>query len=85
MLHIAVDKSGGVWVEKKEIALPDLYTVLTNRFFLNPKLPVYIGGDAGTKHGDMVAVLEFVRKAGVQKISFTVKEQHMPTAPGTGR
>src|ERR1044071_7126532 len=66
MVHIAVDQSGGTWVEKKAVALPDLYTMLADRVHNNPQLPVFIAGDAETKHGDMVSVLEFVRKAGVQ-------------------
>jgi biopolymer transport protein ExbD len=74
MIHIAVDKTGTTFVEKKPIALPDLYTVLTNRFRHNERLPVFIGGDAETTHGDMVKVLEFVRKAGVQRVAFTVTQ-----------
>ena len=81
MIHIAVDAQGGAWVEKKPIALPDLYTVLTNRMRSNEKLPVFIAGDAETKHGDMVKVLEFVRKAGAQKVSFTVVAEHSPQTP----
>jgi biopolymer transport protein ExbD len=84
IFHIAVDEAGKSWVEKKAVALPDLYTVLSNRFKQNPKLAVYIGGDSGTRHGDMVAVLEIVRRAGIQKIAFTVSEQHIPVAPQAG-
>ena len=79
MIHIAVDKTGGTWVEKKEISLPELYTALTNRFEHDPKLGVYIGGDADTPHGEMVKVLELVRQAGVQKVAFTVTRAE--TAP----
>src|SRR5207244_2985154 len=57
MIHIAVDKTGATWVEKKPLSLPELYTVLTNRFEHNDKLPVFIGGDADTPHGEMVKVL----------------------------
>ena len=72
MLHIAVDKAGGIWVEKQPLQPAELYAVLTNRTHFNPHLPVYIGGDAATRHGDMVGVLDLVRKAGIQKVSFTV-------------
>jgi biopolymer transport protein ExbD len=75
ILHIAVDASGGVWVEKNKLPLPDLYTTLTNRFHHNERLPVLIGGDAATRHGDMVKVLEFVRRAGVQHVSFTANAE----------
>jgi biopolymer transport protein ExbD len=72
MIYIAVDKTGKCWVEKQPITLPDLQTMLKNRFQKNAQLPVYIGGDADTHHGDMVAVLDLVRRAGIQKVAFTV-------------
>jgi biopolymer transport protein ExbD len=70
MINIAVDKAGGVWLEKKEITLPQLDQVLSNRFRVNTNLPVYISGDAATLHGSMVDVLEAVRRVGVQKVAF---------------
>ncbi|MGA2788434.1 MAG: biopolymer transporter ExbD [Verrucomicrobiota bacterium] len=70
MINIAVDKAGGVWLERKEITLPELDQVLSNRFRTDTNLPVYISGDAATLHGSMVDVLEAVRRAGVQKVAF---------------
>ena len=84
MIYIAVDKSGGIWVEKKPLTAPELYTVLTNRVHHTEHVPVYVGGDADTPHGDMVAVLELVRKAGIQKVAFTVKEEPTPGASRSG-
>jgi biopolymer transport protein ExbD len=78
LVHIAVDRSGGIWVEKQQITMPELYTVLTNRVHENEKVPVFIAGDTETRHGDMVGVLELARKAGVQRVSFTVT----PESPG---
>src|SRR5580700_8749019 len=48
MLNIAVDKSGGVWVEKKPLSLPELSEVVSNRFRGDASLPVYISGDRDT-------------------------------------
>ena len=70
MINIAVDKAGAVWLERKEITLPELDQVLSNRFRADTNLPVYISGDAATLHGSMVDVLEAVRRAGVQKVAF---------------
>jgi biopolymer transport protein ExbD len=84
MLNIAVDKSGGLWLEKKQITLPDLSQVVSNRFRADTNLPVFISGDRDTLHGSMVDVLEIVRRAGVQKVSFTVgglEEQPGAKAP----
>jgi biopolymer transport protein ExbD len=84
MIHIAVDKAGKCWVEKQPITLPDLYTLLQSRFHDNAQLPVYIGGDADTHHGDMVAVLDLVRRAGIQKVAFTVTAEPTPGSSGAG-
>jgi biopolymer transport protein ExbD len=70
MVNIAVDKSGAVWLEKKEISLAELGLSLSNRFRANPNLPVYISGDRDTLHGDMVKVYETVRNSGIQKVAF---------------
>jgi biopolymer transport protein ExbD len=76
MVNIAVDKSGGVWLEKKPITLPELSLVLSNRFSADTNLPVYISGDRDTLHGDMVNVYQAVRGAGIQKISFMAESQN---------
>jgi len=78
MINIAVDKAGGVWLEKKEISLADLGLVLSNRFQLDTNTPVYIGGDRDTLHGAMVDVLAVVRNAGVQKVAFMVGDNQTP-------
>ena len=72
MINIAVDKAGLVWLEKTNVTLAQLDAALTNRFRLDTNLPVYISGDAATRHGDMCDVLEAVRRAGVQKVDFMV-------------
>ncbi len=82
LVHIAVDKSGAAWVGKEPISLANLYTVLTNRYNKNPLVAVYIAGAADAHHGDMVTILEFVRRAGIQKISFTATPAQTPAAPG---
>ncbi len=76
LINIAVDKSGGVWLEKKLIKLPELSLVLSNHFRADTNLPVYISGDRDTKHGDMVNVYQAVRSAGIQKISFMAESQN---------
>jgi biopolymer transport protein ExbD len=70
MVNIAVDKSGAVWLEKKEISLAELGLVLSNRFYVDTNLPVYISGDRDTLHGDMVKVYQTVRAAGIQNVAF---------------
>jgi biopolymer transport protein ExbD len=75
MVNIAVDKSGGVWLQKKEVSLAELGTTLSNRFGADPDLPVYISGDRDTLHGDMVKVYQTVRAAGIQNVAFITESK----------
>jgi biopolymer transport protein ExbD len=72
MLNIAVDKGGKVWFEKKEISLPNLSVLVSNRLRVETNLPVYISGDRDTLHGAMAEVYDVVRGAGVQKVAFAM-------------
>lgn len=80
MVNIAVDKSGVVWLEKKEIPLAELGATLSNRFGADPELPVYISGDREALHGDMVKVYQTVRAAGIQNVAF-ITDSHTEAAP----
>jgi biopolymer transport protein ExbD len=81
MVNIAVDQHGDVWLEKKQVTLPELGLVLSNRFQLNTNLPVYISGDRATLEGAMDSVLDVVRRAGIQKVAFTVSEDKTKSHP----
>jgi len=75
MVNIAVDTNGTVWLEKKEITLPELRLVLSNRFQLDTNLPVYISGDGDVAQGAVSDVLLTVRNTGIQKVAFMVKDR----------
>ena len=72
MFNIAVDTNGRVWLGKTNVTLAQLNVALSNSFRLDTNLPVYISGDAATRHGDMCDVLDAVRHAGVQRVAFMV-------------
>ena len=75
LINIAVDKAGAVWLEKKQITLPELRVVLSNRFQSNTNLPVYISGDGEVAQGAVSDVLLTVRNTGIQRVAFMVKDQ----------
>jgi biopolymer transport protein ExbD len=81
MINIAVDKTGAIWLEKKEVSLADLGAVLSDRFRADTNLPVYISGDQATLHGDMVNVYQAVRAAGIQKVAFMTGGPTTQNAP----
>jgi len=81
MINIAVDKTGAVWLEKRQISLAELALAVSNRFRADTNLPVYISGDEAALHGDMVNVYQVVRGAGVQKVAFMTGSPQPAAAP----
>ena len=77
MIALTVDRDGQVAADRKPVSFPDLLTLLTNRYSLNSNLPVYITGTRDATHGSVMYVLDFVKRAGIQRVAIAVK-----TAPG---
>jgi biopolymer transport protein ExbD len=73
MIKLAVDRFGHVSADGKPILFPDLFTLLTNRYSMNTNLPVYLTGARDTTHGSMIYVLDFVKRAGIQRVAIAVK------------
>jgi biopolymer transport protein ExbD len=73
MVTLTVDRNGQVALDSKPIAFPDLRTLLTNRYNLNTNLPVYITGTRDATHGSVIYVLDFVKRAGIQRVAIAVK------------
>lgn len=72
-LTLSVDREGKVFVDRELVTLPDLRALLLKRIKEDAETTVYLAGDRDTPHGKMIAVLDFVRGAGAQKVAFTVK------------
>jgi biopolymer transport protein ExbD len=73
MINLAVNAAGDVYFDKEAVSLPDLQARLGERHRLQPATPVYISGDAETRHADMVRVLDEVRRVGFTKVAFNVR------------
>jgi biopolymer transport protein ExbD len=69
---ISIDKSGQVFVDRTLTTLERLREQLKQRHQSNPNLTISIAGDRETPHGKIITVLDLVRSAGVQKITFNV-------------
>lgn len=73
MVNLLVDRDGRVSSDAKRLSFPELYALLTNRYSLNTNLPVYITGTRDASHGSMMYVLDFVKRAGIQRAAIAVK------------
>jgi biopolymer transport protein ExbD len=73
LINVFVNRDGQVCVDKKAISLFDFNALLTNRLSLNTNLPVYITGAKDATHGEIVSVLDFVKRAGIQQVAIAVR------------
>lgn len=72
-INVAVDRFGQVAVDRNPVSFAELFTLLTNRSSRDPNVPVYITGNRDATHGSMMYVLDFVKRAGVQRVAIAVK------------
>lgn len=77
MINLAVNAAGDLFFNKEPVSLPDLQARLAERRRAQPATPVYISGDAETRHADMIRLLDEVRRLGFTKVAFNVR----PAAP----
>jgi biopolymer transport protein ExbD len=80
MIKLKVDAYGQPSVDNKPLSFSELDILLAERLRANTNVPVYLSGSRSTTHGEMVYVLDFVRRAGVQRVAFAVKADPNPTA-----
>ncbi len=72
IINLRVDRLGLIYTEKAQISRADLLALLTNRYALNTNLPVSISGDRDARYGDTISVLDFVKRAGIQRVAMAV-------------
>jgi biopolymer transport protein ExbD len=80
MIKLKVDPYGQVSVDDKPMSFPELDNLLAERLRANTNVPVYLTGSRNSTHGQMIYVLDFVKKAGVQRVAFAVKADAGPSA-----
>jgi biopolymer transport protein ExbD len=73
MIKLKVDRYGQVSMDNQPVTFHDLVTVLSNRCRLNTNVPVYLSGSRDATHGEMVYVLDVVKRSGIQRVAFAVK------------
>ena len=78
MINLAVNVAGDLFYNTERVSLTDAERRLSERFGMDPNTPVYISGDADTRHADMVKALDLVRRIGFNKVAFNVKANAAP-------
>lgn len=83
LISLTVDRSGVFYLEKEPIGRNELSARLTALLAANPELRVYVSGDREARHGDIIAALDAIRGAGVQKVAFEIRTDGGSVSPTT--
>ena len=74
LVSLSVAKSGLVFLDGHPAGDHELVDFLRARYQKNPDTRVFISGDADTRHGDMMRVLDLVRSTGLQRVAFETRD-----------
>lgn len=72
IFNIGIDKTGQVSIGKNNVTFEQLDAQLADVLKKNTNSPIFLTADQATLHGRVNQVLDRVRRAGVQRVSFAV-------------
>lgn len=73
LLRLSVDRAGLIYSEETPIGPNELGSRLAAMLQQNPNLRVFISGDREARHGDIISVLDLVRRAGIDRVAFEIR------------
>jgi biopolymer transport protein ExbD len=79
IVDVSVDEKGAVFLDKKPVSDNELAVALASQERANPQLRVFISGDRDARHGQVIHVLDLVRRAGIDKVAFEINPSNQST------
>ena len=80
-ISVSVDVNGNPYFDKEEMDYDKLTKRLKTVHDENPEAKVFVRGDAGTVHGNIIKVLDILRSVGFYKIAFEIKSEAAKGVP----
>lgn len=71
-INLTVDRAGIIYLYAVAVSSSELMDRMVSGFATDPGLEVYIRGDHRASHGSIIEVLDSVRSAGIEKVSFQI-------------
>lgn len=74
-IAITIDQGEKIFLEKREVSLPELRIQLENIKEAHPDWPVFINADRTVRYEIIIAALDAVRSAGLSRVSLETQEK----------
>lgn len=72
-ISIVIDKTGSVLMAEKPIAMEQIEDEIKSLIAKNPNAQAVISADQDAKHGDVVHVMDLVKKAGLTRFAIQIQ------------
>ncbi|MCA9740680.1 biopolymer transporter ExbD [candidate division KSB1 bacterium] len=70
---IAIDGQKQIYVNQKQVSVDNLSGVVKQLVSAAPQLPVLVEGDAAVPYGEVIALMDAVRNAGVENVGLVLE------------
>jgi biopolymer transport protein ExbD len=74
-ITIVIDKSGSIMIQKKPITFEQIEGEIKALMQASPNAQAVISADQEAKHGDVVKVMDLVKKAGLTRFAIQIERQ----------
>lgn len=77
-VSITISKDGRVYLDKREVGIPELRGTLVGRVYANPDTLVIVNADEEVMHGRVVEIIDEIKLAGVTRLAIATKDKKRP-------
>ena len=74
-VSVTVSKDGHIYLNKKEVTIPELRGILVAEASKDPETMVAINADEEVMHGKVVEVMDEIKLSGITKLAIAAKEK----------
>lgn len=74
-LIVTVDKAGHITLDNKPVSLDEASDLMKKHMADNANAPVILQADKDTAHGQVVAVMDMLKSAGVKRLAIAAKQK----------
>jgi len=75
---IAIDRANQIFINQEKVAMDGLVAKVVRLHNSSPSLPILLEGDAGVAYGQVIKIMDAVRRAGIENVGL-VLEQETPS------
>ncbi|MGH7451437.1 MAG: ExbD/TolR family protein [bacterium] len=75
---IAVDRTGQLFLNQEKVTMENLAAKVTQLRDRTPSLPILIEGDAAVAYGQVIKVMDAVRRAGIENVGLVLEPEVKP-------